>query len=76
MREGVADTGTHLNGEWIFFKCLKLSDKARVGASHFATGADEVEGIFEGEGVDAHQVGADSCGGSTDPGGAVPVCAL
>ena len=76
MREGVADAGTHLNGAGIFLKRLELPDKAGVGASHFATGADEVEGIFEGKGVDAHQVGADSGGGSTDPGGAVPACGL
>jgi len=36
------------------------------------TGANEVEGVFEAEGVDAHEVGADGGGGAPDPGGAMP----
>ena len=73
MREGLADSLAHLDGVRVLFERLELTDKAGVGAGDFAAGADEVEGVFEGEGVDAYEVGADGGGGATDPGGAVPV---
>jgi len=51
-----------LDGVRVLFERLELTDKAGVGAGDFAAGADEVEGVFEGEGVDAYEVGADGGG--------------